>query len=369
MSNLRAGYTKRTNGMLQKQFSVDGKRYTVYGKTYKECEAKEKQKRKDLFTFDPTNRITLNEYYDIWSKRRDGVVKPSTWRWERALYNNHIGPALGDYKIGLISRNHIYKFQMDLQKDGLHTTSVNSIIRTFRSILKCAIYDGIIYRNPCDGVKQLRRTTPEARDTIHRALTDNELNVFFNNSKHLMYYNLLRFMLLTGVRAGEACALQWGDIDFNELNIYISKTVGSSENGKIIQTPKTIKSRRIIPMNKNILSLLKEQEKYRESVYDVFDNKNFVFPDRHGSYPSPSRVNQTIKNCLNKCLENNEEIDDFASHAFRDTFATKAIEAGMKPETLQYILGHADIKMTMNLYYHLSDDKKKTEMNNINFAF
>ena len=63
------------------------------------------------------------------------------------------------------------------------------------------------------------------------------------------------------------------------------------------------------------------------------------------------------------------KIDDFSSHAFRDTFATKAIEAGMKPETLQYILGHADIKMTMNLYYHLTDDKKVQEMNIVDYAF
>ena len=365
MGNLRAGYTKRNDGLLQRQFVVDGKRYTVYGRTYKECEAKEQQKRKDILNFDTSNKITLNEYYDIWSNRREGVVKGSTLLRHDGLYNNQIRPLLGYKKINKISRADIYSVQSKLLERGLHTATINDIVALIKEILGCAILDELIYKNPCNGVKPLKRVMPEARETIHRALTDNELNVFFENSKNSIYANLFRFMLLTGVRAGEACALQWKDIDLDKKLIYISKTVAFSKHGHTIHTPKTKKSKRIIPINRSIFELLESQKLISNYILE----SDYVFPNKQGGYSYPTCVNNTIKRCLNKCIIDDNKIDDFSSHAFRDTFATKAIEAGMKPETLQYILGHADIKMTMNLYYHLTDDKKVQEMNIVDYAF
>ena len=58
-------------------------------------------------------------------------------------------------------------------------------------------------------------------------------------------------------------------------------------------------------------------------------------------------------------------LEHFTSHALRDTFATRAIESGMNPKTLQMILGHSDISMTMNLYCHVMEDTKSEEMKNI----
>lgn len=88
MSKLRAGYTRRKNGILQRQFTVNGKRYTVYGANYKECEAKELIKRERIKQgLTDNNNITLDTYFSEWEARRTGTVKPST---ERRCYSNFI---------------------------------------------------------------------------------------------------------------------------------------------------------------------------------------------------------------------------------------------------------------------------------------
>ena len=367
MSKLRTGYTRRKNGSLQRQFTVDGKRYTVYGNTYKECEAKEKAKRDELTAGLANSDMTLDEYYDIWKNRRVGIVKPSTRRNDDSVYIHNIKDKLGSKRLRDITRNDVYKLQSYLTEKGLGTSTNNSVLVTLKSIMKSAVMDDIIIKSPCNGVKQLRRFTPEARYTIHRALTENELSIFFEHATNSMYYNLLRFMLMTGVRAGEACALQWRDVDWENDILQINRTIAYTNEGYIVNSPKTKTSKRNIPMNAIIREILNSQLDLCEGLGFSTGKKNYVFNDRRGGFVRPCSANNAINIALRNCAKDGKPIEKFSSHAFRDTFATRAIEAGMRPETLQGILGHADIGITMNLYYHLSEEKKREEMDLISY--
>lgn len=367
MSKVRAGYTKRKNGMLQKQFTIDKQRYTVYGWTYKECDAKEEEKRKQLQKDQVNyNSITLDEYFKIWESRRDGTVKASTKYSKRVDYYSFLHKEIGSRQVHTLTKNDIYALRSRMLNRGLNTSTINRVITSLKAMFRQMVEDELITKNPCDGMAVLKRTEPEARETYHRALNDDEIAIFLKYADNLFYQNMCKFMLMTGVRCGEACALLWDDIDYDKECIYISKTVSMSDDGLVVQTPKTAKGKRVIPMNKSIRVLLYEQYELQDCVR--FNTKN-VFPNSNGNLAFVGGLNSYIKRTLDRCSKHGHKIEDFSSHAFRDTFATKAIENGMQPETLQRILGHANINITMNLYYHLSDEKKYNEMQLIDKAF
>lgn len=313
--------------------------------------------------------ITLDSYFIDWEQRRRGTVKASTERRCFSNYHNNISPALGTRHLPSISRRDITNLQQALFQRGLKPSTINMNMATLHTILRAAVLDGIIAVNPCDGVVTLKCNFTPARENIHRALTDDELFLFFNAGQNFTHLPALKLMLLTGMRAGEACALTWNDVDIDNEILRVRHTVSLSKDGYCLLTPKTSASRRDIPLTPQIKLFLSEQR----SVVS-FPDKNsvnasdaFVFPSREGGFITPSTLNITIIRILDRLAASGTIIDHFSSHAFRDTFATRAIEAGMKPETLQRILGHSNIMLTMNLYYHLSDEKKRREMQLIQY--
>ena len=95
---------------------------------------------------------------------------------------------------------------------------------------------------------------------------------------------------------------------------------------------------------------------------NIIDLEELIFLGPKGGLAVDLYVNRLIK----KVCEH-EGVEVFTSHALRDTFATRAIEGGMKPRTLQEILGHKDFAITMNLYCHVLDDTKEKEMKQLKF--
>lgn len=371
MSKLRAGYTRRSNGVLQRQFTVNGKRYTVYGANYKECEAKELIKRERIRQgLTDNNNITLNTYFFEWENRRKGTVKPSTERRCFSNFSKNISPYLGHKRLRSLERRDIFRLQRILKERGLKESTINMNLATLHNIIKGAVLDEIISKNICNGISTLKSSDKEACETIHRALSDAELIPFFRAGQNFYYCRALMLMSMSGMRAGEACALLESDIDTASGVIHITKTVTLSKTGYVIQTPKTKTSKRDIPINPQIKAVLDEQLLVnRKRPVGFVNTGGYLFPTPEGGFPTPTSFNITISRILDKLRKEGIMIEHFSSHAFRDTFATRAIEAGMKPETLQGILGHKSIGITMNLYYHLSEDKKKAEMQLIELPF
>lgn len=313
--------------------------------------------------------ITLNAYFAEWERRRHGTVKPSTERRCFSNFRNNISPTLGKLRLSSISRRDIAELKQLLLWRGLKESTINMNLATLHTILASAVLDDMIAANPCSSVSTLRCNFTPARETIHRALSDDELTAFFAAGQNFMHLPALKLLLYTGMRAGEACALKWSDVDIDREIIHIRHTVSLSKAGYCLLTPKTKTSRRDIPVTPLIRQLLNEQRKYFFFRYGDAVNASdaFVFPSCRGGFITPTTLNITIIRILKKLSAGGIMIEHFSSHAFRDTFATKAIEAGMKPETLQGILGHDNIMLTMNLYYHLSEEKKRREMQMVQY--
>lgn len=374
MARLAQGVRKRADGILEKRFTVDGKRYSAYGVTNKELQRKEKEIRKMIEegTYTNNRHITLSEYFKEWEQGRKGVVKDSSARITRYKYNAHIAPVFGDRRIQSLEKREIIKFQQDLAK-RMKPTSVTDVVNTLKSILNSAVADDIISKSPAAGIKPLRTDSMvKASETIHRALTKEEETLFLNASKNEWLYEFFCFSLCTGMRIMEIGALQWKDIDYINNVIHVTKTLSIENKDKIhVTPPKSESSKRDIPMNDTIKQILKMQREKMLLLYgaDGVRMESRIFVSQYGKVVSSATFNGVAKRIFARLEQNGTPVEKFSHHAFRDTFATRYIQNGGTLQTLKTILGHSSFAMTADLYAHVMPNTKQDEMNLIEKGF
>jgi integrase len=122
--------------------------------------------------------------------------------------------------------------------------------------------------------------------------------------------------------------------------------------------PKTSSGKRVIPLTKEGRKILETQKEVLKKIKVIpIEFRDFVFLNSKGK-PRPRNAYDKVITRI--CKQNN--LRHFSSHTLRHTFATRCLEAGMKPKTLQVILGHSNIALTMNTYVHITEDEKKKEV-------
>lgn len=376
MARMPSGMRKKENGLFEKRFTVNGKRYSAYGHSAKECVENEMEMREEIKAglYNSNKNVTLDAYFDEWEKSRVGVIKNSSIETIRSRYDNHIKPVLGKTKVQKIEKREVIKLQQDLSK-SLSATMTNSVIAVLKSVLNGAVDDDVIAKNPAMTVKPLRTDDrPKASETIHRALTREEQKAFMEEAKSEWLYEFFCFSLCTGMRINEITALKWSDIDYVNNVIHITKTLRWKKGGGITETPpKSKTSRRDIPMNDTIKKILQMQREKIALVYgDIFARQldNNIFLGSNGSRAIASAtVGYSIDSVLKRLRQQGIEIERFTHHAFRDTFATRYIEEGGNMQTLKKILGHNSLAMTADLYSHVLPDTKQQEMQQIENGF
>ena len=227
-------------------------------------------------------------------------------------------------------------------KGGLSEKSVRDIMTVYRSI------EAYVAREY--GIKGTHFTMPK----IEKKPTD-VLNVF--ERKRLENYLIhnqnstnisVLLCLFTGLRIGELCGLKWGDIDFDNGTLMVSRTVQRiNKHGKsevVIGSPKSKSSIRIVPIPEFLLAILKKKRK----------NDDFYIITGTCKPTEPRTMQNRFKSVLKLC-----GIRDVNFHLLRHTYATVCIENGFDPKTLSELLGHADASITLNRYVHSSMQMKK----------
>ena len=368
MARLGSGTRKRADGTLEKRFTIDGKRYSVYGKTTKEVTEKEQNIRKQIAAGLYTNNrnITLDGYYDEWIDGKRNRAKSNTLKTYSILYNKQISPMLGKRKVQQIERREVLSLQRSLLENYSNYT-INLVITILRTILNDAIKDEIITKNPAAGITALKEQE-KATETYHRALTEEEQVAFMQEVASDYYYEYIALLLSSGMRSGEVAALCWNDIDYKNNVIHVTKTLTRSEEGTLIvgKSTKSDAGRRDIPLTETIKGILSMQRSKHENVIPMGTNN--VFVGVYGGLVHNHAVNRAISDALGRLEAKGIHIEHFTAHALRDTFATRFIEQGGQPQTLKTILGHSSLAMTMDLYSHVLPNTKQKEMDSIHIA-
>lgn len=366
------------------RYMIRYKGYTAYATNILEARAKladmiQKVEQNQYLS----NQITLNRYFEDFQKIRlnTKAVKQSTLKSEKAMYEGYIKPALGSKRVCKLTVLDIKHFQLSLisrdscRKKPLQVSTINKIMYCLEKILNAAVRDEIILQNPATKVQKLKDTrTVRARDTNHRALNREEQRIFIEFASKSWYYNAMMLMLHTGIRQGEARSLKWSDIDYRKGVIHVQRTMSYDlENKPVVNTPKTSTSMREIPLNDKIIEILKRQKQQmevlnRENKVKVLDDFVIKSP-RNLPVWDIRRLNEAMHKIVKDIRASGIDFPGISCHSLRATFATRAIEYGMSPETLKEILGHSSYQMTMDLYYHNSGEVKKQEMEKIASAF
>ncbi len=364
MARLPQGVRKRADGTLEKRFTVDGKRYSIYGVNSKELQQKEKEVRRQIEAglYTDNRNLTLDKYFEEWLAGKRNGTKGNTLKTYKCHYRKHISPKLGNRKIQKIERREILNLQREISQ-GLSAGMCNGVLRTLKIILNDAVHDEIIQKSPADGVKALKETE-KATETYHRALTEQEQKDFMREMESDYYYEFVALLLCTGMRSGEAAALAWSDIDYKQNVIHVTKTVTFNEDGTAtIGSPKSQSGKRDIPLNDTIKRILSSQRKKLGNILPMNDNR--VFASVYGDLVHNHAVNRAISGALSRLEAQGRPIEHFTAHALRDTFATRYIEQGGSPQTLKTILGHSSLAMTMDLYSHVLPNTRQQEMDNL----
>ena len=368
MARLGAGMRKRADGTLEKRFTLDGKRYSVYGKTSKEITEKEQELRKKIAAgmYKDNRNITLDEYFEEWLREKRNRTKSSTLRIYTSHYKTHISTMLGKRKIQQIERREILNLQRKLSEEISNTTA-NNLMRTLKTILNDAIKDEIITKNPASNIAELKEQK-KASETYHRALTEEEQKAFMKEIANDYYYEFIALLLCSGMRSGEAAALCWNDIDYKNNVIHITKTLTILENSQAVigNSPKSEAGRRDIPLTDTMKNILARQKAKLGNIVPMGNNNVFVAV--YGGLVLNKTINKAISKALKRLDNKGVHIEHFTAHALRDTFATRFIEQGGQPQTLKTILGHTSLAMTMDLYSHVLPNTKQKEMDNIHIA-
>lgn len=350
------------NTAIEHRFTVDGKRYQVYGSTVKECDAAEFDLRKSLsdgIKVD-ANKITFSQYFEEWLRNLDPKTKRSTVHSYRKKFQT-IKKHIGNMRVIDIDRRDI-KAMKNIFAEKLAPSTTNYYLSLTSNILRSAVNDRIIAYNPAADIHVKDDDAP-ARETIHRALSIQEQKIFFQYAKNSWYYEVFSLMVNTGMRVGEIGALKWKDYDASAIHVTSTVTeTGYKEYD--IGSPKTRASRRNIALNDQIRSiLLSQKKKVIEFMGVSYCHKdcNVFYKLQSSGYLTSDTINHAIES-VRMSIPESERMEHFTSHAFRDTFATRCIEQGMEPNVLKEILGHTKLATTMDLYVHNTEDVKTAAM-------
>lgn len=346
-------------------------------KSYAEAEAvfnKMSQIKPDNFV--KQKQIKVSELWNLWFNNYKDTVKGSTANKTEINYKCHVLPYFGN--------NYIDRIQVkDLQKwaDKLATELVKyrDILFIMRSLYEYGMRLGYVAENELLRIIIPRKTTRKRRDVEHNFYSKEELDIFLKVAKQVNFRVYAYFKLLSssGLRKGEALALTWKDIDLINNTISVNKTISFGiGNKQVVNTPKTKQSKRIVPLSDNLKQVLLD---YRKSEKILSDK---LFHTVAGNYVSLSKPTQWLNQVYDKDHEINEkfakenkldenyilnkDLRHITLHGFRHTFATLLIEnTNVKPKTVQMLLGHANIQMTLDIYTHVNNKNKEDAINSI----
>lgn len=318
------------------------------------------------------DKITLDEWFSQWMMvYKQPIIRENTRRYYTIVYKNIISPRLGRYRLSEITQLQVQALINRVKEQGYEWETQNKVRVLLIDMFNRAMEDDFVTKNPAKSV----RTASIKPDEERRVLTQEEQASFFETAAGTFYANAYVVQVNTGLRPGELFALSEKDLDFEKKCISVTKTLlyekfeGDEERSFHYGDPKTKKSIRVVPMNRICETALKRQivqKSFLSKKYKGLEGfENVLFTTKFNTPINTSIYNDSITRIiaeLNLVRDNLEEFEKFSGHTFRHTFATRCIEAGVSPKTLQSYLGHATLQMTMNLYVHVTEKFKQEEM-------
>lgn len=277
----------------------------------------------------------------------------------------------GSKRIDKVKPSDAKNFLIQLQKDGKGYSTIHAVRGVLRPAFKMALDDDYIRKNPFD----FELKTVVENDSVKReAITVKEEKAFLDFIKadehYSRYYDGMYILFHTGLRISEFVGLTFSDIDFEAKQISVNHQLQRMRNMTyIIEDTKTTSGTRIVPMSNEVCECFKRIISHRRNpkIEPMIDGyTGFLFLDKKNMPEVALHWEKHFEWALGKYNKTHKlQMRKITPHVCRHTFCSNMANAGMNPKTLQKIMGHADIAVTLNVYTHIQDDAVAEEFNRV----
>ena len=298
---------------------------------------------------------TFKELSDLWLENYKTTVKPSTFENVRSKVEKMTEEHFEGMKLKQISVTYCQKVVIELSKNYI---LYNHYLSVINRIFKYAVLMDVINSNPFDKVIK-----PKSRQTQRKGnfLTKEDLKKFLKLAQTTTlsyFFPLVHLMAYTGLRQGEALALKWSDIDFENKKITVDKTAVRIKEKQSLQTPKTKNSKRVISIDSATLSILKSWKKDQIKIYfkngkHFEDDENFIFTNQRGEWVHIHNFIRYFKRFIA-----DHKLKPITPHGLRHTHASLLFSAGVEPKNISDRLGHSTVQITLDLYTHITEEQR-----------
>lgn len=287
---------------------------------------------------------TFNDAYLLWLEYWQTTVKEQSVYKIKSLFKNQITPYIGDILLKEFTQLQAQSFIIDASQ---RYKNISNIVIYTKAVLNFAKDLKVIESNPFKKIKIPKEKADMQAIKKKKYYTPEELKTFLEITKETetpQAYAFFRLLSHTGMRFGEALALEWSDLNPKTKTLTISKSISRDKNGKqIISTTKTGNIRIISLDKETIETLIKLKE----------TNKKYIF-ERSGKMITRSYPLKV----LNRIIEKNN-LPKITLHGFRHTHATILLSMGKSIKYIQERLGHAEPSITLKIYSHIMEEEEK----------
>lgn len=293
----------------------------------------------------------------------------------QANYNFVVGilkkEAFGSLRIDKVKLSDAKAWLIKLQKNGRGYSTIHSVRGVVRPAFEMAVQDDLIRKNPF-GFELATVVVNDSvtREAITRAQERAFLKFIQEDNCYRKYYDGIYILFNTGLRISEFCGLTISGIDFQNKRIRVDHQLQRKRDMEyIIEDTKTKSGERYVPMSQQVVECFRRvianrKPPKQEPIIDGYTG--FLFLDKNGMPMVALHWEHYFKHILNKYNSIYKvQLPKITPHVCRHTFCSNMAKSGKSPKTLQYIMGHSDISVTLNTYTHLTFDDAKAEFDRV----
>ncbi|SCY80900.1 Site-specific recombinase XerD [Lachnospiraceae bacterium XBB2008] len=367
-------YKRKDGRWCAAYYDQNYKRKYVYGGSRTEVKNKlaDLQRKREDQQANADNDYTLESWIDEYLRMyKKNSLKPTTYGDYLTILDKHItGSWLGQTKLDEVDLDMLQRYYNEKTEAGYSAKTISHIKSLINGSFQVAVRRKLVNDNP----NQYAVIPPKKRYE-GKTLTKEEVKRIIDGDRSDELYPIVLTTVLTGMRKGEVLGLTWDCVDFENRKIYVRKALCrveadyKSEDGHRhfhyeLLPPKSKKSIRSIPMLDEVYRILMEQKdtqnQDKEKYRDFYVDHNLVFADKNGEF-FPQRTFMRHYHLFLKRMG----VSDIRFHDLRHTFASLLIDADVSLKVVQEILGHSTISTSMDIYSHVSEEKKESAIKSL----
>jgi integrase len=305
------------------------------------------------------HRLTVGAWLDTWlSDYKKPSVRPKTYDTYSTVVRYHLKPVLGHITLTNLRPQHVQSLYNEKTASGLAHGTIVLIHVVLHAALKQAMKNQLIPRNVTEAT-----TIPRGKRPERKPLSWDGINRLLTVTREDRLFPALLLAVMTGCRRGELLGVRWSDIDLDAGVWYVRQalvrvkdhdaTEGAPNSRLLCQPPKTDQSRRTIPITPQVVDALRRhratQAREKLLLGEAYCDQGLVLCYPNGQPLNPEFMPRRFKRMLHDA-----GLPPARLHDLRHSFATMLLELGESPKTLQTLLGHSRILITLDIYSHVS---------------